>query len=400
VEKYKIIAKVVRRIMGIVMLDRTKLNILTRWYKSVDIKTLSYTLLLIVIGNVFIALASPIVASRIGARYDLFIIKNIIFSCIGIVLIIYLSFWEEDKIKLLSVFAFAFFLMLMVLVLVFGSKNKGAKRWLYLYGFSLQPSEIIKPLFVVTTVYILTEFKRNISIVVSAIIYIIMCVLLILQPDLGMLISITMVFMTELFLMDINYKYFILFGGIIIFSIIVLYLLFPYFNHRINSYINSAFFDGEKSYQIEKSIAAFRGGGLMGKGVFEGTTKNYIPDSHTDFIFSVIGEEFGAIICIMIIGVYFYIVLRLILKIVDTKDNFVYMSVTTLGLQFLLQVFINVGVTLNILPTKGITLPLISYGGSSMIGTSISIGFLLALTKKQYGVYLEDIYNIKLNADM
>jgi cell division protein FtsW len=275
----------------------------------------------------------------------------------------------------------------MLIVLIFGTQNKGAKRWIYVFEFSLQPSEIIKPFFIIVTSFIVTEFKKekhlHLKILLS--LYSILALLLILQPDLGMLILITIIFFIELFLTMINLKFFLLLGMVGIIVCFLLYFIFPHFSSRIDTFINSVFFDGEKGYQVKKSISAFSGGGLLGKGPLEGSIKNLIPDAHTDFIFSVIGEEFGGIICILIISLFFYISVRMILKTVNMKDNFKYIAISILSLQFLLQSIINIAVTLNLLPAKGMTLPFISYGGSSMIGTSIGIGFLLALSKKTYG---------------
>jgi len=369
------------------MFDRLKINFLKKWWLSIDSTLFLLVFLIIALGNIFTAVASPVVANRIGATSDIFIIKNIIFSLVGAIIIITLSLLNKDQIKVVSIVGINLLLILMVLVLIFGSTNKGAKRWIYIGGFSLQPSEIIKPFFIVTVSYILTRFKKeeNFNIIVASFVYIVLAILLIMQPDIGMLILMSSVFFSQLFLIGIDYKYFIAVGSIIVVSAVLLYFSFPHFHNRINVFMSSTFFGGEKSYQVEKSLLAFKNGGLLGKGPLEGSIKNYIPDAHTDFIFSVVGEEFGSIVCAIIIFIYFYIAFRIILEVMDNKDNFLFISACSLTIQFLLQTVINIGVTLSLLPTKGMTLPLISYGGSSMIGTSITIGFLLVLTKRSYG---------------
>ena len=369
------------------MLDRTKINFLYRWWFSIDRMVVLYIMLLLILGNIFVGMASPVVAARIGAPMNVFITKNLMFSTIAVFIILTLSALDEKQIVTLSVIGFSILVVLLIIVLMCGTVNKGARRWIYIGGFSLQPSEIIKPLFVTLSAFSLTRIKKNenANIVISLLLYILLISLLILQPDIGMLLLISGIFCIQLFLFMIKIKYFVGLGTIACIGLTLLYFIFPHFNGRINTYVNSLFFGGEKSYQTQKSISAFTNGGLLGKGPFEGSVKNYIPDAHTDFIFSVIGEEFGAIMCILIIMIYFYISLRMTLRSLENTNDFKYLASASLSFQFLFQTIINIGVTINLLPTKGMTLPLISYGGSSMIGIAVTLGFLLALNKTTYG---------------
>lgn len=371
------------------MFNRLNINFFNKWWFSIDKVILFLIIITLLLGNVFTALASPIVADRIGANSYIFIIKNLIFSLIGLFIIVICSVLDEKRIIDISYICFIILLLLLVIVLIIGSQNKGAKRWIRLLGFSLQPSEIIKPFFIVVVSHILTRFKRidNSHIYLALILYVILVMLLAFQPDIGMLILISSVFFSALFLIGIKLQYFVwlFFASLITFTI--LYTIFPHFHDRIDTYINSVFLGGEKSYQVAKALAAFASGGLLGKGPFEGAIKNHIPDAHTDFIFAVIGEEFGSIVCIFIITIFFFISFRSMLKTVKEFDLFRYVAINCLSLIFLFQAIINIGVSINLLPTKGMTLPLISYGGSSMIGTSITLGFLLALTKNGYGRY-------------
>jgi len=368
------------------MFDRTKINLIKKWWLSIDRQMFFLIFTIFVLGNIFVMLASPVVANRIGIATNTFIIKNIIFSILGFSIIITTSTLNEEKIKFLIPLGFSILIILMIIVLQFGTQNKGAVRWIYIFGFSLQPSEIVKPFFVVLTSFVLTNFKRdeNLNILFASFLYLIFAFSLILQPDIGMLILISLVFTIQLFLIMIQLKYFLGLASLSIVAFTSFYFSFQHFHDRINIFIKSLFFGGEKTYQMQKSLSAFSNGGLLGKGPLEGSVKNYIPDAHTDFIFSVIGEEFGAIICLIIISIFFYIAIRFILKVVDNCNNYKYLSVVSLSFLFLFQAIINIGVTLNLLPTKGMTLPLISYGGSSMIGSSITIGLLFALTKKTY----------------
>lgn len=370
-------------------LDRTKINFIQKWWLSIDRTMLGLIFILMLFGNIFVILASPVVANRIGIATNTFLVKNIIFSVVGFGIIIFLSTLNKKQIKILVPTCFVFLELLLIIVLIFGTKNKGATRWIYIAGFSLQPSEIIKPFFAVLTSYIFIYFKKenNFNIFFAGLIYSFLALLLVLQPDIGMLILISVIFATQLFLVVKNLKYFFWLGGIAITSLISFYFLFEHFHNRINTFLGGLFLNGEKSYQTQKSLSAFANGGILGKGPFEGSIKNYIPDAHTDFIFSVVGEEFGAIICFLIVFLYFYIAIHFILKVIDDSENkYKYLSTISLSFLFLFQALINMGVTLNLLPTKGMTLPLISYGGSSTIGASITIGLLLAFTKKSYHV--------------
>ena len=239
----------------------------------------------------------------------------------------------------------------------------------------------MKPFFIVVTGWILSlgygdDFP---SFRISIVLYTIVAFLLIIQPDFGMLVLVTAVFGTQLFVAGLQMMWIIssvLIGGV---GIVSAYFLLPHVNLRINSFLNPS---NSENYQISKSILAFEHGGLYGKGPGEGSIKQHIPDSHTDFIFAVAGEEFGAIICIMIICIFAFIVIKTLLRISDENDKFVQLASVGIITQFGLQATINVCVTLNLLPTKGMTLPFISYGGSSTLAIAMAIGMLLGLTKK------------------
>ena len=264
----------------------------------------------------------------------------------------------------------------------YGYEVKGATRWIRIAGFSYQPSEFMKPFFAVVIGWILSlKYEEDFpSISLCLILYIIVAILLIVQPDFGMLILTTAVFATQLFIAGLPRIWIFIafigsFGGIM-----SAYILLPHVTSRINSFLDPV---GNENYQAEKSILAFEHGGLYGRGPGEGSIKQYLPDSHTDFIFAVAGEEFGAIICVMIMLVFAFIVLRTLFRLVGEEDKFVQLASTGLITQFGLQATINMGVTLNLLPTKGMTLPFISYGGSSTLAIAITVGMLLGLTKRK-----------------
>ncbi|MDR3290353.1 MAG: FtsW/RodA/SpoVE family cell cycle protein [Rickettsiales bacterium] len=366
--------------------DRANVKFFKKWWNNIDKRILYLSMIFLVFGCLFAFIASPVVATRIGIKYNTFIVKHCIFAIISVIIIFSLSFLNDEQIKKISIISFIVLLMLLISVFFVGVSNKGSKRWIHIASFSIQPSEILKPFFVVVISHLIAEFKKPYNYYFAAGVLFLIGMLLIKQPDLGLTILLIVIFIIEIFLTNINLKYFsITIGGFVIILLPTLYFLFPHFHYRVDKYFESAFYENNKSYQVEKSLNAYVNGGFAGKGILNGEVKNSIPDSHTDFIFSVIGEEMGGVFCIFIIIFYAYFSIISLVDIKNTDNNFKYLSVCGLSLMFILQSFINIGVSLNLLPTKGITLPLISYGGSSMIGTAISIGFIIALTKEKFG---------------
>jgi len=345
------------------------------------------TILLIILGIIFVSTASPSIANRLDVNSNFFIKKHLVFALMGILLISFISIFNTKGIKLISIAGMIFCLILLIATLTFGFSAKGSRRWLYLFGFSIQPTEILKPFFIVTNAYLLSLFyKKNHlkRIIVSSIPFIIITGLILLQPDIGTIILISLLFTIQLFMAGIPIMYFVTIGGLSVIFSISTYMFIPHVTDRINRFFISVFSPENANYQVTKSLKAYSNGGFLGRGPLEGSVKNYIPDAHTDFIFSVIGEEFGLFFCLILLSVFFYITFRVILKITKETDSFKFLAVFGLVSQFLLQSIINIGVTLNLLPTKGMTLPFISYGGSSMLGMSIAFGIILALTKNTY----------------
>ena len=271
----------------------------------------------------------------------------------------------------------------MLLILFLDYEVKGAKRWLYLFNFSLQPSEIIKPIFVILTAWSISKSieGKKFYLTLLFIFFFILLALILMQPDLGMTVLVSATFFCQLFVAGLSIFLvslaiiFIL--GISIFS----YFIFDHVQNRINSFLGGL--GGSDRHQIDLSLQAFKNGGLFGKGPGQGILKERIPDANTDFIFAVAGEELGFIFCSIIILLILTIIIRLLLKLLKMQDPFIIISIVGLTCCFGLQSLINIFSSLSIIPTKGMTLPYISYGGSSMISSSILFGFLLALTKNK-----------------
>ena len=356
-------------------------NFFYNWWKNVDQATVLSVLILNFISIILVATASPAVASKIGLDSNHFISRQVGYISVAIIIILSFSLFSKNLIKRISILGFLLNIFFLVLVKIYGFEVKGAKRWLNLYGFTMQPSEFIKPFFIIVTAWILSIKyieKTFPSFTLSLICYLIISILIIIQPDLGMLITITAVWGVQLFTAGMPFIWIIMSSLLGILGLISAYIFLPHVAKRINSFLDP---ENNENYQVSKSILAFENGGFYGKGPGEGTVKNVLPDSHTDFIFAVAGEEFGAIACIIICFLFAFIVIRGIYKIIDEKDRFILLAVVGILSQIAIQSSINIGVTLNLLPTKGMTLPLISYGGSSTLAIAISMGILISFTQ-------------------
>jgi cell division protein FtsW len=359
-----------------------KNNIITNWWRGVDQQAMIAIAILISFSLMLVTTTSSAVAEKIGLIDNYFSSRQVLYLFVATFFIIILSSITKKWVKRIAILGFLFSIIMLILVKFYGYEVKGATRWISIAGFSYQPSEFIKPFFAIVTGWILSlRYEDDFpSFRLCSVLYIIVATLLIIQPDFGMLVLITAVFGAQLFVAGLPFIWIILAILTAAFGTLSAYWLLPHVASRINSFLSP---DSGENYQISKSILAFENGGLYGKGPGEGSIKQHLPDSHTDFIFAVAGEEFGAIICLVIICVFAFIVLRTLIRLLDESDKFVQLASIGLVTQFGLQATINMGVTLNLLPTKGMTLPFISYGGSSTLAIAVTVGMLLALTKRK-----------------
>ena len=299
-----------------------------------------------------------------------------------------ISFINLNIIKKIVVPLFIIFLILLILVPFVGIEVKGAKRWLNFYLFRLQPIEIVKPLFILFTAQILT-FKNNINSLlyyfISFAVLLLIILLLINQPDLGQTMLLIAAWATIIFLSGVSFFFIFSIFFLMISSILTLILTMPtkfgYITQRLKT-----FFDPQKgdSFQSDKALEAIRQGGIKGQGMGEGILKDSVPEAHTDYIIAVITEEFGSFISILIVGLFLYLAFRVIKTCVLEKDDNLKISLLGLITLLIYQTFIHVGVNTSLLPTTGMTLPFLSYGGSSLIGSAISAGIILNITKNRY----------------
>jgi cell division protein FtsW len=289
-----------------------------------------------------------------------------------------------------SLLLFQVSLLLLFMVPFFGFQTKGAKRWLYIAGLSVQPSEFIKPSVILVFAQLLDKFSRttNPKILVALMaIYSTVTLLIFRQPDIGTSLLLTIVLSIQILMTDF-FKPRHCFYLVIVFVVmsVATCTTFPHVSDRITSFISSVRDPNMANYQVRRSLMAYRNASWLGRGFLEGKIKDHIPDIHTDFIFPAIAEEFGFLAVFLIVLLYFYIALRIILLAGRKSSNYEFLAMNGLTLLLILQVFVNLCVSLNLLPTKGITLPFLSYGGSSLLGTAIASGYLLVFTKKEFGV--------------
>lgn len=365
--------------------NRQNNNIITSWWWTVDKISLLAILIIMAFGAIMVATASPAVAERIGLDGSFFIKRQLIFIVITLFIMIFFSLLSPLAIRRVATIGFGIGVLLLIAVLIFSAETKGAKRWIQIGSFALQPSEFMKPFFIIVTAWMLAESKIRQGfkgVKISMILYGILAGLLLLQPDVGMFVVVSSVWAGQLFLSGVSMVYIAALVGMGVCALLGAYMIFPHVSHRVNKFLG---IDGDANYQVKKSLEAFNSGGITGRGPGEGVVKQHLPDSHTDFIFSVVGEELGAIMCIIVVALYAFVVFRGLKKMLGEKDLFLVYAVSGLLMQFGVQAMINMGVALNLLPTKGMTLPFISYGGSSMIAIAIAMGMMLALTRRRFG---------------
>lgn len=366
-------------------LDRTDTSIFGRWWWTVDRVNLGALLLLAALGAVLVFAGSPPVAKRLDLPQFYFVHRQEIFLAIGLVVMVVTSMLPPVAIRRAAVLGFAVMILLMMLVPFFGVETKGAHRWIDLMGLTIQPSEFMKPCFAVVMAWICAENQRRVDFPgyrLAIGIYLLTAFLLVIQPDIGMTLAITVTWAIQLFLAGLPLLWVFVVGLFTVLGLLGAYEMFPHVAKRVNAFLDPA---SGGNYQVARSLEAFKSGGWFGRGPGEGEVKQVLPDSHTDFIFSVAGEEFGAIACLLLIGLFAFIVLRALYRVRKENDLFIVLAVAGVIALFGIQAVINMGVAVNLFPAKGMTLPFVSYGGSSVVAMALAMGIMLALTKKHYG---------------
>ena len=358
-------------------------TVLGRWWETVDRWTLFAVAVLIGFGYIMMLAASPAVAERIHVARDAFIVKQVVFLCLASLIVVSVSLLSARNVRRLALVGCGVSIVLMAWTIGHGVEIKGARRWINVPGFSLQPSEFIKPCFAVVTAWLLTELnwgRRVTGMLAAGAVFAVIALLLKSQPDMGMLAVVGAVFFVQLFVAGLNLLLVGAGAGAIGVAAVAAFTFFPHVRSRVMRFLDPATGD---NYQVYTALEAFGNGGLLGRGPGEGRVKDVLPDAHADFVFAVMGEEFGLVVCLFVLGIFAFIVLRGLVRLIAEHDLFVVLAASGLVTSFGLQSFINMASTLHLIPTKGMTLPFVSYGGSSVLAISLGIGMLLALTRQR-----------------
>ncbi len=363
--------------------DRTDRSMVARWWWTIDRWNMSALFIIMVFGAILILAASPPVAERIGVDAFHFAERQFLFLVPAVAILVSLSLLDPAQVRRAGLALMIVSFALLVVTLLVAAKTKGAQRWIPLGAFSLQASEFAKPALAITTAWLLAT-GRHVpgfpGVLLSCALTAIVAGLLILQPDFGTTIIVLAVWGSQLFLGGLPFLVVAAVAVAAVLGLFIGYQQFDYVRDRING-----FFDPESvdTYQIEMSLRSFQSGGLKGRGPGEGVIKDHLPDAHSDFIFAVGGEEFGLVACLVLVSLYAFVALRGFVRLRDERDLFVLLAVAGLVIQFAVQAVVNMGVALRLLPTTGMTLPFVSYGGSSLIAMAIGMGLMLALTRRR-----------------
>jgi len=357
------------------------------WWRNIDKTLLVLILLLFLLGLFFSLVSTSLVASdRLNTNNYLFFFKHLIFISIGLGAVFFLSYLQKEKLYILSQFLFLICFLSLCLVPLIGAEVKGSKRWLdFFFLPRFQPIEILKPFMIIMIALILSSKSKSnlyIKYLLSFLLIFPIIILLISQPDIGQTVLILFTWLALIFVSGINLFLFFAFFGFVV--SIILYLIFyvPKFEYiliRIKSFFDPS---SGNNYQSEKASEAIINGGFFGKGIGEGVLKNKVPEAHTDYIVSVISEEFGVVMIFVLLMIFLFFIYNVFKKLYLINDSKIKLIIVGSTVIILLQFLIHLGVNIRIFPTTGMTLPFLSYGGSSIIGTSIISGIILNLTKK------------------
>lgn len=364
-------------------IPRGDVSVLGRWWLSIDRGLLAVLLLLVAAGIVISLASSPPLAVRKGLPALYFAERQIIFASAGVAIMLVVSLLSPPAIRRLALMLYLVGVTAMIAVLLYGEEINGARRWLRIAGFSLQPSELAKPGFAVLAAWAFAEYERRPDmpgLPIAVALLATLALLLVLQPDIGQTQLVGAVWIA-LFTMASRSRIVVAaLAGLVAAGGAAAYVTFPHVRLRVDRFLFPT--RGENT-QLDRAYQSFADGGLLGRGPGEGTIKMLLPDAHTDFVFAVVAEEFGALACLALLALIATVVLRPMLKAAGTRDSFIRYATVALTLLFGLQSLINLGTNVGLLPSKGMTLPFVSVGGSSTIAVAITCGMLLALTRRR-----------------
>jgi cell division protein FtsW len=365
--------------------DRSALGM---WWWTIDRWMLGVTALLIAIGVGLSFASSPAAAMRmnIGDPFH-FAVRQCVFGAAAAVMLLAVSMLEVRTLRRAAFFIWLAAILVMIALPLFGHNAKGATRWLEVGGFTLQPSEFMKPALVVLVAWMFAEGQKGQGVPGVSIafgLYAVSIGLLLIQPDVGQSVLITVAFGAAFWMAGVPISWVMLLGVAAVAGLSSTYFLFPHVAARVHKFLSP---DGADTHQVDRAAEAIRAGGLLGRGPGEGVMKRHVPDLHTDFIYSVGAEEYGLLFSLLLITLFALLVTRGLYRAMKLNDPFEQVAAAGLFVLVGQQAIINVAVNLNMIPTKGMTLPFISYGGSSMLAMGLTLGMALAITRRRPGAY-------------
>ncbi len=364
------------------MVSRVERSALANWWWTIDRWLIAAFGTLIVLGLVLTMAGSPPVAERLGLPTFYFVHKQALFLVPAIAVFFASSFLSPRHVRRAALIVFVVSMLLIIAALFFGQEVKGARRWI----FGVQPSEFLKPAFVILAAWAFAEGgRRKLPGNLLALLLLPATIIpLILQPDFGQTMLVSLVWVGLFFIAGLRWLWVAGIGGVGISGMLLAYKLVPHVRGRILKFIDPGTSGGVvDTFQIDTAVDSFLAGGWFGKGPGEGTIKRILPDAHTDFIFAVTGEEFGIVACLFLVAIFTFIVMRGLMAAARNEDHFCRLAAAGLIMLFGLQSAINMAVNLHLMPAKGMTLPFISYGGSSVISLALGMGFLIAVMRKR-----------------
>jgi cell division protein FtsW len=366
------------------MFARDRKTPLAEWWWTVDKQLLSMLILLMAVGMMLSFAASPPVAERLGLSAWHFIIRHAMFDLLALPVLIGTSFLTHRQARFAALGVLCVSIVLLWLTLKLGVEVKGAKRWVSFAGNTVQPSEFVKPAYAVIAAWLFSESMQKKGVLPRVIATVIMVAIvgaLLLQPDLGQTALLLCTWTALLFLSGISWFLIMGLAGAGVGGLFGAYYVFPHFAKRVDSFLNPD--GGGNTYQVDKAINSLLEGGWFGRGPGESLAKKVIPDAHADYVFSAAAGEFGILFCLCLVALIVAIVVRSLSGAQQQQTLFARLAVSTLAIQFGLQCAINLAVNLNLIPPKGMTLPFVSYGGTSTIAIAFGMGLMLALTRKR-----------------
>ena len=373
------------------MISREKRTPLSEWWWTVDRLLLAAIITLMLSGIILSLAASPPVATRIGLDPFHFFNRHVLFLLPSFIVLIGVSFLSPRQIRRSALIVFAISVVLIVATLLIGPEVKGARRWITLLGVNIQASESAKPAFVVLAAWLFSQSARRPEMPATSMavaILLMLVALLVLEPDFGQTMLILMVWGALFFIAGMRMVWVFGLAASAAGGLFGAYLLVPHVAGRIKRFMDPASGD---TFQVDTAMESFSNGGWFGLGPGEGIAKRSLPDSHTDFVFAVGAEEFGILLCLALLALFAFIVIRALARAYATEDLFARFAASGLAILFGVQAAINMAVNLHLIPAKGMTLPFISYGGSSMVSLAYSVGMLLALTRQRPRTEMDSI---------